>query len=133
MTDRVDWRWLNFSIEELKCKHCGAHILIPEFMDKLQALRTEYGKPMKITSAYRCSAHNNAVSSTGVHGPHTTGEAVDIACSGADAYKLVSLAIKHGFTGIGVAQKGPHEKRFIHLDTLPNAVGQPRPTVWTYA
>ncbi len=127
----TDWRWPNFSIDELKCHHCGAHILVPEFMDLLQAVRTEYGKPMKITSGYRCSAHNAAVSSTGLAGPHTTGQAVDISCSGADAYKLVSLALKHGFTGIGVSQKGPHDKRFIHLDTLklPN---YPRPNVWTY-
>lgn len=132
MTARVDWRWLNFSVDELKCKHCGEHKLIPEFMDRLQALRTEYGKPMKITSGYRCPAHNVVVSSTGPSGPHTSGEAVDIQCSGADAYRLVSLALKHGFTGIGVSQKGPHDRRFIHLDTLPNAVGQPRPTLWTY-
>ena len=115
----------------MKCKHCGAFMTVPEFMDKLQALRTEYGKSMKITSGYRCSAHNAAVSSTGLTGPHTTGQAVDIACSGADAYKIVSIAITHGFTGIGVSQKGPHGSRFIHLDTL-TAPNHPRPNVWTY-
>lgn len=34
------------------------------------------------------------------------------------------------FTGIGIQQKGGD--RYIHLDNLPNAPGQPRPTVWSY-
>ncbi len=127
----VDWRWPNFSSDELKCHHCGVYAMQPEFMDKLQALRTEYGKSMKITSGYRCPVHNAKVSTTGANGPHTTGQAVDVQCSGADAYRLMSLAIKHGFTGIGVAQKGPHDGRFLHLDTLA-APNYPRPNVWTY-
>lgn len=125
------WRWPNFSIDEFKCKHCGEHVLDDEFMDKLQALRVEYGKPMKVTSGYRCPEHNSTVSSTGYSGPHTTGRAVDIACAGLDAYNLVYTAIKHGFTGIGIAQKGPHESRFIHLDTLME--DHARPWLWTYA
>jgi len=31
-----------------------------------------------------------------------------------------------------VNQKGPHAARFIHLDDLPDAEGQPRPTIWSY-
>ena len=124
------WRWKNFSENEIRCKCCGASVIVPEFLDKLQALREEYARPMKITSWYRCSKHNAAVSSTGLDGPHTTACAVDIACSGRNAFDLVHLAVVYGFTGIGVNQKGPHDKRFIHLDTLRNGLGFPR--IWSY-
>jgi zinc D-Ala-D-Ala carboxypeptidase len=40
------------------------------------------------------------------------------------------LALEQGFTGIGVSQKGAI--RFIHVDDLPDAPGQPRPTIWSY-
>jgi len=38
----------------------------------------------------------------------------------------------HGFTGIGVAQRGPHNKRFIHIDNIVNSDTSPRPTIWSY-
>lgn len=101
------------------------------FVFKLEKLRVAAGFPFKIASGSRCPAHNQKVSGTGPDGPHTK-EAVDITVSGADALQLVGLAIEHGFTGIGVSQKGEHGKRFIHLDDLPNAPGQPRPWVWSY-
>ena len=126
----TEWRWKNFSVDELKCRHCGAFILVPEFMDRLQALRDDYGKAMKISSGYRCSLHNSRVSSTGLTGPHTTGRAVDILVVGKDAHKLLSLALKHGFTGIGVQQKGAHGARFLHLDDIPDTLS--RPAVWSY-
>lgn len=127
---KVEWRWPNFSIEEFQCKHCGAHILVPEFMDRLQALRTDFKKPMKITSGYRCSNYNSDISETGLTGPHTTGRAVDIQVSGKDAYELMRLALVHGFRGIGVSQRGPQNTRFLHLDDVPDTII--RPMVWSY-
>ena len=126
----TDWRWQNFTKEELSCHHCGALIIVPAFMDRLQALRKDYGKPIKITSGYRCSAHNKAVSDTGLTGPHTTGRAVDIQISGRDAYDLLHLALLHGFKGIGISQKGDHGKRFLHLDDIPDTIK--RPAIWSY-
>lgn len=99
-------------------------------MDKIELLRIEYNKPLTITSAARCPEHNAKVSGTGKTGPHVTGRAIDIAVDRGNAYKLLTLALKAGFTGIGLRQKG--EGRFVHLDDLPNAQGQPRPTLWTY-
>lgn len=128
----MDWdnrRWPNFSPEEFRCKGSGRMEMNVDFLDRLQALRTAFGKPMIITSGYRSPEHNKAVSSTGSDGPHTTGRAVDVAVSGADAVKLVGLAIQMGFTGIGVKQKGPHAGRFIHLDDL---TAGPRPGMWSY-
>ena len=131
----LDWtRWPNFSEREFACKGSGLCKMHPGFMDRLQALRTEFGKALRVTSGYRSPAHNAAVSSTkSASGPHTTGRAVDLAVSHEDAYRLLALALKHGFTGIGIAQKGEPKTRFIHLDDLTPADGHtPRPTIWSY-
>ena len=101
-------------------------------MLKLEILRAEYGKPMPVRSGFRCPNHNMQASSTGPCGPHTTGKAVDIQVSGADAYHLLGLAIRHGFTGIGLSQKGQHGSRFLHLDAIEPGPGRQRPAVWTY-
>lgn len=126
----VEWRWPNFSKDELKCKCCGAHVIVEEFLDRLQKLRLDFGKPIKISSGYRCSKHNNEVSDTGLTGVHTTGRAVDIMIDRKNAYDLLHLALLYGFTGVGIKQHGPTETRFLHLDDCPDRMI--RPTIWSY-
>ena len=104
----------------------------PGFMGRLERLRTIFGKPMRVASGYRCPVHNAAVSATGQTGPHTTGRAVDIALWGADALVLVRMAVAHGFTGVGVSQKGPRAGRFVHIDDLADGAPGPRPWLWSY-
>lgn len=103
-----------------------------DFLDKVQRIRTHCEFPMKVTSGYRCPSHNNRVSKTGLSGPHTTGRAVDISCSLEAAYDIAAAAFKHGITGLGVRQAGPHVSRFLHLDDLPATPRGPRPTIWNY-
>ncbi|MBF0184733.1 MAG: DUF882 domain-containing protein [Magnetococcales bacterium] len=125
--------WPHFSEAELRCHcGCGRQEMDGDFLLALEKLRMAYGKPMPVSSGYRCPAHNAALSTTGTEGPHTTGKAVDILVAGADAHHLLTLALQHGFTGVGLSQKGPHEKRFIHLDTISSGSGYPRPALWTY-
>ncbi len=100
------------------------------FLARLQGLRHAFGQPLRVASGYRCPARNQAVSTSGPVGPHTTGRAVDIAVAGPDALRLLDLALRHGFTGFGLKQKG--SGRFIHLDDLESAVSRLRPTIWTY-
>lgn len=100
-----------------------------DFMRRLQNLRMAYGKPMKITSGYRDKSHPIEAKKN-EPGAHYTGHACDIAVRGADALRLVQLAIVHGFTGIGVQQKG--DVRFIHIDDLTVADKFPRPNIWSY-
>lgn len=120
-----------FKLEEFTCKcGCGGNKIDPVFVQKLDTLRGLYGKPLVVTSGYRCPDHNARVSATGRAGPHTTGHAADLAVARGDAYLLLKEALSLGFTGIGVQQKGGG--RFLHLDDLPSAPGQPRPTVWSY-
>lgn len=99
------------------------------FISRLDDMRNILRFPLIVSSGYRCPVYNNAVSKTGMYGPHTTGHAVDIQIAGEKALRLLQLASNRSFTGIGINQKGPHEKRFIHLDDL--GIGQ-RPWIWTY-
>ena len=123
-----EWSWRNFTREEMSCKCCGRHILDEDFMNKLQSVRYAYGKPMIVTSGYRCSKHNNKVSQTGLTGVHTTGKAADIKCYGSDAHELLRIALGFGMRGIGVNQSGDHASRFLHFDTLMDE--SIRPTLW---
>lgn len=123
--------WQHFTLREFSCPHCGENKIARDFVDKIDALRAACGFALPVTSGYRCPEHNANVSSTGLMGPHTTGRAVDFGVRGHQALTLVQLALaRGGFTGIGLNQKGGG--RFVHLDDLPNADGQPRPTCWTY-
>jgi uncharacterized protein YcbK (DUF882 family) len=99
-------------------------------MREIERLRIICGFPLPVTSAARCPEYNAKVSDTGRTGPHTTGRAIDIAVSHDKAWTVLAMAISLGFTGIGVQQKGT--SRYLHLDNLPNAPGQPRPTIWSY-
>ena len=54
-----------------------------------------------ITSGYRDHSHNQRVGGA-KNSEHLTGNAIDISTSGLDVSKLIELAIKEGFTGIGI-------------------------------
>lgn len=124
--------WPNFPYAELGCK-CGkcdsdGSEMDPAFMAELQQLRTLYGKPMALSSAYRCPRHPVEAKKR-EPGEHTTGRAVDIACHGADALQILRLALALKFTRVGISQKGA--ARFIHLGT--SSGGRfPSPALWSY-
>ena len=125
-------QWDFFSIDEFRCR-CGCEkaFMNEAFVDQLDRIRFLCQFPLIVSSGFRCSAHNMAVSTTGKHGPHTTGRAVDIQIYGERALRLIQLATDQGMTGVGVHQKGPYGKRFIHLDNL-EAINRQRPHIWTY-
>ena len=126
----MDWgKYKNFTADEFKCSHCGLNEMKPEFMDRFQQLRNAYNKPMKITSGYRCPKHPIEAAKP-KPGAHSTGLAADVGIQGAEAHRLLQLALELGFTGVGVQQKGTG--RFLHLDTISNQPDSPRPTVWSY-
>jgi uncharacterized protein YcbK (DUF882 family) len=123
----MNWEnYPDFSEAEFKCSHCGKVDMQPEFLKKLQMLRTAFAKPMRITSGYRCPDHPIEAAKA-IPGAHATGCAADVAVQGNEAHELMRLAFHFRFSGIGVQQKG--SGRFIHLDTLTES---PRPNVWSY-
>ena len=117
-----------FSKAELQCKcGCEAAPMDATFLIMLDELRATFGKPLLVSSGYRCPAHNSRVSSTGATGPHTSGKAVDLRVDRGAAHQLLKIAMDMNFSGIGINQKG--SGRFIHLDILVEGL---RPTVWSY-
>jgi len=116
-----------FTEKELSCPCCGVNGFSNMTKDRLNRLRKIAMLPMPVTSGYRCPEYNRK---NGYTQTHATGQAVDVACTHEQAYALMSLAIAHGFTGIGVKQKG--KGRFLHLDDLEAGPWRPRPHVWSY-
>ena len=117
------------------CNHCPFPGMDEDFLTRLWNMRVTVGLPFILSSAYRCPAHNSNVSRTGPNGPHTTSKAVDILCSGALTHLVLAAAFEEDIemSGIGISQKGPHGKRFIHVDSLEdNETKGPRPWVWSY-
>lgn len=117
----MDWsKYPNFTKEEFDCQETGENEMQPAFMERLQKLREEYGKPMRITSGYRSPNHSIEKRKTQT-GTHAQGIACDIYATGADKYRLVKLAFAHGFSGIGV------DKNFVHID-----ISKTRYAIWGY-
>lgn len=130
------WRWPNFSPAELRCKHTGSLIMVPAFLDRLQALRSLLGFPFPISSGYRHTSHPAEASKKSGGGAHTFGRAVDIQVYEERALAILERARSFGFTGIGNSQaldRDPAD-RFVHLDDMTVAEGYhaPRPAFWSY-
>ena len=115
-----------FDISEFAC-HCGTphdFKMDPVLLMRVDQLRGRFGKPLRVTSGYRCKKHNASEAVKGApNSLHLFGMAVDLACERSeDQYELVKIAMSLGFTGIGIA------KTFIHLDTRLLKKGK----LWTY-
>ena len=99
----------NFGLWEFQCSCCGQVKIHPKLVEMLQALREKVGKPVIITSGYRCPEHNKAVG--GVKSSyHTRGMAADIKVSGVSVSQIAQLAETIGFNGIGIYPS------FVHVD-----------------
>ena len=113
----------HFSKRELSCPCCDVMGMDPEFLQILEAVRKEYGQPMKLNSSFRCRDHNMAIGAN-PSSSHCLGLAVDIQVSGSrQRYDLVRHLLKH-VTRIGIGAE------FIHAD---HDLGNKDPNViWTY-
>jgi len=108
------WRWKNFSPAEIACRGTGQLKLVPEALDKLQALRDRLGKPLILRSAYRSPEHNRAVDGA-PQSKHMNGTAFDIAMSNHDPVAFEAAARAVGFLGFGFYPRSG----FIHVDLGP--------------
>lgn len=127
-----DWsKYPNFSKIEFNCSHTGRNEMQEDFMDMLQAIRTEYGMPMYVTSGFRDSTHPIEARKS-KPGEHSYGLACDVGIYGANAVKLLEVALKLGMPRIGIKQKGPVQGRFIHLGAASKEEGFNSPWIWSY-
>ena len=116
---------LYFNDKEFECPCChkGANLMDATLLHILDTVREELGRPLRLTSAYRCPKHNEEVKGS-PNSAHLDGKAVDISCSNSNLRMvLICLFVAHGIKRIGIA------KTFIHIDvddTLPQSV------MWLY-
>lgn len=112
----------NFLESDFRCRcGCGLLILHPGFIESLQAVRTQFGRPMNVTSGCRCEPYNARVggNSRSLHvcdrqqRPGQQGAlAADIATpDGFYRGALFKTAWEHGFSIGWNAKRG-----FLHLD-----------------
>jgi len=118
----------DFNAQEFTCPCCGKVDMDPDFINRLQAVRTALRVPFKPVDGggYRCTQYNETHYSA-----HTEGKAIDPNLSPVHYPRFIQLALAYGFTGIGVKNaKGQYQ---LHADTalsIPNV--RHRPAVWTY-
>jgi len=111
-----DWPSRHFSAQEMACRHCGRIKIDPKLLENLETLRaTLGGKPMVITSGYRCPEHNRRVGGAS-KSQHIEGRAADVMMTNHDPNRFKAVAEGVGFSGIGTYPK----QNFVHVDVRPN-------------
>ena len=103
----------NFKVREFACSDGTDPIFIDsDLVNLLQKIRSHFGKPVTITSAYRTPGRNKAVGGK-AYSQHLYGRAADIKVSGISPQKVAAYAEtlipKSG--GIGIYST------FTHIDT----------------
>ncbi|MCB9229799.1 MAG: DUF882 domain-containing protein [Deltaproteobacteria bacterium] len=102
----------NFSRDEMACPCCGACDMTSEFMTRLQTFRDLLRVPVAIASGFRCEAHNREVGGS-PESMHLTGQAADPVIIPEQRHRMIELAYKLEFSGVGLG------KSKFHLDTGP--------------
>lgn len=104
----------NFRVREFDCKgtDCCTQTPVDEkLVEYLQKIRDHFGKPVYITSGYRCPVHNARVANASSGSRHLLGAAADITVEGVDPLEIAQYAESIGVLGIG------HYDDFVHIDT----------------
>jgi len=91
----------HFSEAELACHHCGVNGCKQSLVDALEAFRAIVGKPVIVSSAYRCPQHNAEAGGAG-RSEHVEGLAADIRVA-ADNTRFAQIEVKRGIYPIGGA------------------------------
>ena len=88
----------HFGAAELMCPCCGvgADRMSPSMLQMAEEIRAENGgKPMIVSSAYRCAKHNAEVGGV-ANSHHLYGQAMDVHITGVPASTIVAQAKRRG-------------------------------------
>lgn len=108
----------NFDASEFAChgNGCCSTVLIDEqLVDYVQKIRNHFGKPVKISSGYRCPKHNKSVNGA-TASRHAKGMAADIVIDGVAPAEVAKYAESIGIKGIGLYETAK-DGYFVHIDT----------------
>lgn len=108
------------------CPNCTETLIDPELVAGLERLRDDLGVPIRITSGYRCPAHQAELASfprfqTAKVSKHPEGKAADLQARGFTGPELEERARAVGFEAVGVGGT------WIHVDTRRGKVRR-----WAY-
>ena len=108
----------NFKSTEFDCHGagcCSKTLIDDKLVEYLQKIRDHFGKPVNVSSAYRCATHNKNVG--GVTGSrHMKGQAADIYITGVKPAEIAKYAESIGILGIGLYETDK-DGHFVHVDT----------------
>lgn len=108
----------NFNSSEFDCHGngcCSETLVDQNLVNYLQKIRSRFGKPVNISSGYRCAIHNkNIGGATGSY--HTKGQAADIYINGVAPAEIAKYAESIGIKGIGLYETDK-DGHFVHVDT----------------
>lgn len=108
----------NFKSTEFDCNGtncCKETIIDVDLVNFLQKIRDHFGKPVNISSAYRCETHNARTQNASKQSKHMYGMAADITVSGIASTEVAKYAESIGILGIGLYP--PADGNFVHIDT----------------
>lgn len=115
--DPDEWRWENFSPEEMASRTVvngergpkGPLLINIRALDMLQELRYGWGSPLYANSAYRYPEYNELVGGV-KDSEHLRATAYDIAMGPTLRERFIDMALEVGFKGIG------RYNSFVHVD-----------------
>lgn len=118
----------HFNTREFRCNHCRELMIHYDLVLALERLRAEIGKPLIITSGYRCQAHNRAIGGVKSSG-HTKGYAADIALPSGFTMKLFRDTIWRTRKDTGIVRVGSYDgyqgkHNFCHVGIRRKWIGR---------
>ena len=108
----------NFQSTEFDCHGsgcCKETLIDAKLVEHLQKIRDHFGKPVTVTSGYRCSTHNKNIGGA-TNSYHSKGQAADITVSGISPREVAKYAESMGIKGIGLYETN-NDGHFVHVDT----------------
>lgn len=108
----------NFNSSEFDCHGsgcCSSTLVDDKLVTYLQQIREHFGKPVNISSGYRCATHNKNIGGA-TKSRHSKGQAADIYISGVAPAEIAKYAESIGILGIGLYETNS-DGFFVHVDT----------------
>ena len=110
----------HFNVREFRCRDGSDPIFVDtELVEILEKIRTHFGKPVAITSAFRTAAHNATVAKAAKYSQHLYGKAADIQVQGISVETVYAYADKllGNAGGCGIYPPGlGRANGWVHVD-----------------